>query len=115
MATLTDELDRLDELHRRGALSDEEFARAKERLLNGDTAAGRPSPLGALNALRRSSSDRWIAGVCGGLARTTGADAWVWRLAFALLAFCGGAGLVIYALMWIFVPVESKPDGHVEA
>lgn len=106
MATLIDELDRLDELHRRAALSDEEFARAKERLLGAPAHGSVPPLLASLNALRRSRDDRWIAGVCGGLARATGAEAWVWRLGFALLFFCGGAGLVIYVLMWIFVPAE---------
>ena len=104
---LSDELERLDELRRRGVLSDEEFARTKARLLDG--APERPTAppaLAALNALRRSREDRWIAGVCGGLASATGADSWVWRLLFAILFFCGGAGLVIYALLWIFVPAQ---------
>jgi phage shock protein PspC (stress-responsive transcriptional regulator) len=56
--------------------------------------------------LRRSRSDRWIAGVCGGLAKATAVESWVWRLAFALLLLCGGAGLLVYVLMWIFVPAE---------
>ncbi|QDL39706.1 PspC domain-containing protein [Rhodoferax sediminis] len=98
---LSEELDRLDELRRRGVLSDEEFARAKALLLGRSEA-----PLAALGALRRSRSERWIAGVCGGIAQATGTDAWVWRLLFALLFFCGGAGLGIYLLMWIFVPAE---------
>jgi phage shock protein C len=57
-------------------------------------------------SLVRSRRHRMIAGVCGGLAPATGADAWVWRLLFAILFFCGGAGLVIYLLLWIFVPAE---------
>ena len=105
MTTLAEQIERLDELRRRGALSDEEFARAKTRLLDG--AAVMPAPqLAALNALRRSRADRWIGGVCGGLAQATGAESWVWRLLFALLFFLGGAGLVIYVLLWIFVPAE---------
>jgi phage shock protein C len=62
--------------------------------------------LAAINALRRARSDRWIAGVCGGIARATGVESWVWRLLFALLLLCGGAGLVIYVLLWVFVPSE---------
>jgi phage shock protein C len=107
--SLNQDLEHLDELRRRGVLTDEEFARAKERLL-GTAAPSANSPavsaLAAINALRRSRGDRWIAGVCGGLARATEADAWVWRLLFALLFLCGGAGLLIYVLLWIFVPVE---------
>jgi phage shock protein PspC (stress-responsive transcriptional regulator) len=103
--SLGDELSRLHELHQRGALSDEEFARAKAKVLD-ESAPAVPKALDAMNALRRSRSDRWIAGVCGGLARATGAEAWLWRLGFALLALCGGAGLAIYVLLWVFVPVE---------
>jgi phage shock protein C len=104
---LSEELNRLDELHKRGALSDDEFARAKSRLLADPSANGAAPVLAAVGALRRSRQDRWIAGVCGGLAKATGAESWVWRLLFSLLLFCGGAGLLIYVLMWIFVPAES--------
>ncbi|HEX6018080.1 MAG TPA: PspC domain-containing protein, partial [Burkholderiaceae bacterium] len=104
--TLSDELTKLQELHQRGVLTDEEFARAKARLLDGSTAAAPPSAVAAINALRRSTSDRWIGGVCGGIARATGVDAWVWRLLFALLLFFAGAGVVLYLLLWIFVPSE---------
>ena len=103
---LSEELDRLDELRRRGVLSDDEFARAKTRLLDGTPARPSVPALSALNALRRSRSDRWVAGVCGGLAPATGADAWVWRLLFAILFLFGGVGLIVYLLMWIFVPAE---------
>lgn len=105
MTTLAEQIERLDELRRRGALSEDEFARAKTRLLDGTAVTPAP-PLAALNALRRSRADRWIGGVCGGLAQATGAESWVWRLLFALLFFLGGAGLVIYVLLWIFVPAE---------
>jgi phage shock protein C len=99
----TDELGRLADLHQRGALSDAEFARAKQRLLEPPVA----EPIAdAVNALRRSRSDRWIAGVCGGIARATGLEAWAWRLIFAVLLLFGGTGLVLYVLLWIFVPLE---------
>lgn len=108
--TMSDELAKLQDLHQRGALSDEEFARAKARVLEGSAAAGMPAQpipaLAAINALRRSRADRWIAGVCGGIARATAVEAWVWRLLFAALLLCGGFGVVIYVLLWIFVPNE---------
>ena len=104
--SLADQLNQLHELHQRGALTNEEFARAKEKLL-GEVPHAQPAALIALNSLRRSRTDRWVAGVCGGLARATGTEAWVWRLAFALLSLCGGAGLLIYALLWVFVPPEQ--------
>lgn len=108
---LSDELTKLQDLHRRGVLTDEEFSRAKARLLGEGsippTASSTSSPaVAAINAFRRSRSDRWIAGVCGGIARVTGLDSWVWRLLLSLLLFCAGAGLVLYVLLWIFVPSE---------
>ena len=103
--SLTDEIIRLEELHGRGALTAEEFSLAKARLL-----AGAPAPVGdmgaAINSLRRSRSDRWIAGVCGGLAQASGLESWAWRLAFAFFLLFGGAGALIYVLLWIFVPAE---------
>ena len=100
---LTDELERLGALHGKGQLSDDEFARAKARLLNGDG----PAPaMAAVNRLRRSRSDRWIAGVCGGVAVATGVESWVWRLILAVLALFGGTGVVLYILLWLFVPDE---------
>src|SRR5258708_19847695 len=82
--TLSDDLNKLDELRARGALTDEEFARAKERLLGaGNTGSGPPPPfVSAVNTFRRSRSDRWIAGVCGGIGRMTGLESLVWRRFF---------------------------------
>ena len=104
--SLSEEIDRLAELNRQGALSDEEFARAKSHLLDAGNPASEESWASAVNALRRSRGERWIAGVCGGLAQATGLEVWAWRLVFAALFFCGGAGLVAYLLLWIFVPSE---------
>ncbi len=103
---MSDELSKLDELHKRGVLTDAEFARAKARVLGGPDGDANDSGVAAINALRRSRADRWIAGVCGGLARATAIESWVWRLAFALLLAFGGVGLLLYLLMWIFVPSE---------
>lgn len=98
---LSDELQRLAELHASGALSAEEFQQAKARLLAGEAPAG-----SSLNRLRRSKSDRWLGGVCGGAARLSGIDAWIWRLGFAILFFFAGTGFLLYVLLWIFVPEE---------
>ena len=40
------------------------------------------------------------------MARLTGMESWVWRMAFALLFLFWGAGLLLYILLWIFVPDE---------
>jgi phage shock protein PspC (stress-responsive transcriptional regulator) len=56
--------------------------------------------------LCRSRTDRWIAGVCGGLGDYFGVDANAVRLAFVVLAFWQGIGLVLYLLMVIILPEE---------
>jgi phage shock protein C len=103
--TLADELSQLSQLHANGALTEEEFKRAKERLLNNEPRSKDPVVSG-VNSFRRSRTDRWLGGVCGGIARSTGMEAWVWRLLFTVLFICAGAGLLLYVLLWIFVPSE---------
>jgi phage shock protein C len=111
--SISEEIGRLGELHQRGTLSDDEFARAKARVLDGATRVPPLAGGAAINSLRRSRVDRWIGGVCGGLAEATGLEAWLWRLAFTLLALCGGTGVLAYVLMWIFVPMEQPPSASV--
>ncbi|UGQ44903.1 PspC domain-containing protein [Massilia endophytica] len=107
--SVSEEIKRLHELHQAGALSDEEFARAKERLLNGapPAAPGGGDFASEFSSLRRSRTDRWLGGVCGGLARASGVDSWIWRLVFALFTISFGFGAVIYILLWIFVPEDE--------
>ena len=102
----SDELGKLADLHQRGVLSDEEFARAKARVLNGMPAARTSPPASALNQLRRSLSDRWLGGVCGGIAQVTGIASWVWRMVFIFGLVFAGSGVLLYILMWILVPQE---------
>lgn len=104
--TLADELSRLAELRANGGLTEDEFTRAKERLLNAEQTRSNEPHASAVNTFRRSRQDRWFGGVCGGIARSTGIEAWIWRLLFAVLFVCAGAGLLLYLLLWIFVPVE---------
>lgn len=99
-----DDLSKLADLHARGVLSDEEFARAQARLLGAAPQA--QADMGSINSLRRSRQDRWIGGVCGGVARFTGLDSWIWRLVFTVLFLAFGSGILAYLLLWIFVPEE---------
>jgi len=103
---ITNDLERLAELHRSGALSDAEFASAKARAL-GSRLHGTDPLVDGLNRLRRSRSDRWLGGVCGGLAPATGLPSWLWRLIFVVLVACAGTGLVAYVLLWILLPKEA--------
>ena len=109
--SIADELHKLEELRTRRVLSDEEFQRAKQRLLDGGAASaagasGAAPALAAVNSFRRSVTDKWLGGVCGGLAAATGVETWVWRLIVTVLALFGGTGLILYILLWFFVPTE---------
>ena len=50
----------------------------------------------------RSQDDRVLAGVCGGVASALAVDATLVRLAFALLALAGGAGILLYLALWTY-------------
>jgi phage shock protein PspC (stress-responsive transcriptional regulator) len=102
--SVADEIAKLHELLGKGALSPEEFERAKARLL--DTAPA-PGARLAINRLRLSAADKWIGGVCGGIARLTGVEGWVWRTLFVIGLLFGGFTLFLYVVLWIFVPREE--------
>jgi phage shock protein C len=55
--------------------------------------------------LRRSRTNRMIAGVCGGLAEFFGIHVFWFRLAFLIALIPGGVpGLCIYLLLWLILP-----------
>lgn len=60
--------------------------------------------------LRRSHDDRIVAGLCGGLGDFFDLDPVFFRIAFVLLAFAGGGGLVLYLVLTLVVPAEGR-DG----
>lgn len=60
--------------------------------------------------LYRSRTDRWIAGVCGGLAAYLNVDASAMRVAFVVLALWQGFGVLIYLFMAVFLPEEPLPE-----
>ena len=103
--SLVDELAKLEEMRARGTLSEDEFQRAKSRLI-GERPTLADGAVGAMTRLRRSRSDKWMGGVCAGLGAVTGIDTWIWRVLFTVLFLFGGTGLVVYLLLWIFVPLE---------
>lgn len=58
--------------------------------------------------LRRSTTDRMIAGVCGGLGRYSNIDPTVIRLIAVLLVFLSGPGMVLaYLIMALIIPEET--------
>lgn len=102
--SIADEIRKLVELRDAGHIDAAEFERAKARLLNGESFLTEVN--GMAKRLRRSQRDRWIGGVCGGLATYTGTESWIWRLLFAISVLFAGFGILPYLLLWIFVPQE---------
>lgn len=64
-------------------------------------------------ALRRDVHDRKIAGVCGGLARHLDIDPTLVRVVVVVLTIFGGAGLLLYAALWLFVPEQGAESALV--
>lgn len=62
----------------------------------------------AQKRLLRTSGDKVIGGVCGGIAKFVNIDPTLLRIATLLLIFFGGLSLWIYIILWIFMPLDSK-------
>ncbi len=58
--------------------------------------------------VRRSRSDRMLAGVVGGLARYLGMDPTLARVLFVLVSLLSAAfpGVLVYAILWFVIPEE---------
>ena len=57
--------------------------------------------------LRRSRSNRMLAGVCGGLAEFFGISSFWFRLGILIAFVPGGVpGILIYLLLWLMIPSE---------
>ena len=82
--------------------------RAIPQETSGDRAITEPGAPPARPLLRRSSSEKVIAGVAGGIARYLGVDPVVVRIALVAFARSGGAGVLLYIVAWIAIP-EERP------
>ena len=60
------------------------------------------------------NSDAPIGGVASGLARKWNVDPLLVRAGFLALTFAGGAGAMLYALGWAFLPDEYTGEIHAE-
>jgi phage shock protein C len=59
--------------------------------------------------LARNPNDKWIGGVCGGIARWLGWSSDAVRILYVLLSACsaGFPGTVVYIILWIAMPEEE--------
>lgn len=62
--------------------------------------------------LTRSTSDKWLAGVCGGIARYFGWDPAIVRLVYLLLTACTAfSGVIVYVILCICMPEDKQQQG----
>lgn len=74
-----------------------------------DDSTSPPPPAPPTNPpLRRSTHDKVIAGVCGGLGIATGVDPVWFRLGFVVLGLSSGVGILAYIIAWILIPEETE-------
>jgi phage shock protein C len=58
--------------------------------------------------LHRSRTDRMLGGVCGGLAESLDVDPALLRIGLVALTVLGaGAGVVLYAAVWLLAPEDD--------
>ena len=97
------------------SLSDDRDAMAEDK----PTGAGAPShdqapgtaaedAAAKRRQLCRSSTDKVIAGVAGGIGAYFGIDSVIVRIAFIVLTFLGGAGPFLYLIGWLALPREDS-------
>lgn len=77
---------------------------------SGVAVAGTMVNMSAFQDLRRSTADRKLTGLCGGVAQQWRIDPLLVRIFAVLLVLSGGLGLVLYAFGWLTVPEEGKTE-----
>jgi phage shock protein PspC (stress-responsive transcriptional regulator) len=79
-----------------------------------------PGEAGSGNRLHLSNTDRMMAGVCGGLGENVNLDPVFVRVAFVMLAFACGFGVLLYLALWLLLPrapgaIPAAPSDNVSA
>lgn len=64
--------------------------------------------------LYRDTQNAVWAGVASGLAAYLGINAWLIRIAFVALTFASGAGVLLYALIWLLAPEAKTPSERLQ-
>lgn len=62
----------------------------------------------------KSSTDKQVMGVCGGLGEYLNLDPTLIRVLFLILLFAGSSGFWIYIIMGVVLPYDYQIDGHVQ-
>ncbi|MDQ1397602.1 MAG: hypothetical protein QOG64_2861 [Acidimicrobiaceae bacterium] len=69
-----------------------------------------PRPEGHPGRLFRSTDDKLVAGVAGGLGLRLGIDPLICRIAFVVLTVAGGSGVLVYVIGWLVLPRQGATD-----
>jgi phage shock protein PspC (stress-responsive transcriptional regulator) len=73
-----------------------------------------PPPPSPPRVLRRSESDRMVAGICGGLGEYFGVDPVLFRVVFGVSAFFGGFGILAYLVAWALIPERGAEHAAID-
>jgi phage shock protein PspC (stress-responsive transcriptional regulator) len=75
-----------------------------------DAGTGLDKIFSALRSIdvRRRTDDKWIAGVCSGLADRLGVDPVIVRVGLVVLSLLWGAGITIYLVAWALLPNDRN-------
>ena len=65
-------------------------------------------PKEQINRLYRSSKDKVLAGVCGGLGEYFKIDPVIIRILWVVFSLIYGVGILAYIVAWIIVPVNPN-------
>lgn len=67
-----------------------------------------PHKVRSITDVKRSSDDRMVAGVCGGVAKHLNIDPVILRVILAALTFVGFAGVILYLAGWLLLPSDDE-------
>lgn len=66
----------------------------------------------SVQGMTRSTTDRVVAGVAGGIGAHFQVDPAYVRMSFAVASLVWGFGILAYALLWVMLPTESVDKGE---
>jgi phage shock protein PspC (stress-responsive transcriptional regulator) len=72
------------------------------------------SALPPIATLRRSRTDRKLAGVAGGLGRYAGVDPLILRILFVVLTIFGGSGILLYVAGWLLIADDGEEESQAQ-
>ena len=62
--------------------------------------------------LYKSTTNKMISGVCGGIGEYLNIDPTAIRVIWAIIGCCGGVGLISYIICALIMPI--KPAGYID-